>query len=412
MASISWRLIVCGLSHKSSTTDQRAPLQLGNDRIAQANSLFGNLPGVMESVILSTCNRIEFYLVWTKPENPFEAVQSFYKQFKDLDISGLGVNFYTKKDIHAAKHLFEVASGIDSMVLGENQILGQVKTAYSSACAVKTAGKVIHRLFHQSFRVGKQVRSETALGRGTCSVSSAAMGLLKTKIGKLKRPSILFIGINQVIAMAASSLGKMDYGQIMFANRTVAKAVEFAAKLNATAHSLDELPSLIAKSDMVITCTGSEHPIITQKMIKKIIVENPEKFDRQGKKLIIMDLAVPPDVEIDDNCRPAIDFYGLQDVQKYINGLQEDKMRSILLAEEIIDRRLAEFIYWYDHVRHEPVYNGLDNTFETIRKQEMKQVLETLSLENKDEVNRATIRLVNRLLQIKIRTADKKISKD
>ena len=198
MSEINWKLVLCGINHKTSSLENREPLQFGHDEIAGAHSAFADMPGIMEVTIISTCNRIEIYFVSDKDIDPFQVVADFFKKTKNVEISGFTDNFYLRKGKHVAGHLLRVAAGIDSMVLGENQILGQIKEAYSSACAVGAAGKVIHRLFHQAFRVGKQVRSDTSMGRGACSVSSVAVDMLKTKIDRLDKPSILFVGINRM----------------------------------------------------------------------------------------------------------------------------------------------------------------------------------------------------------------------
>jgi glutamyl-tRNA reductase len=214
---------MCGVSHKTSSLEERESLQLSGEEMAKANAIFGSLSRVMESVIVATCNRIEFYFVTARGEDPFDVVAEFYREFKGEDISRYQELFLTRKGTHAVDHLFQVAAGIDSMVLGENQILGQVKDAYSSACAVKSVGKVLHRLFHQAFRVGKQVRSDTEMGKGACSVSSAAVEMLRSKTKDIDRPSILFIGINQMIGLAAGKLMSAHHSRLYFANRTVEK---------------------------------------------------------------------------------------------------------------------------------------------------------------------------------------------
>ncbi|MCP4580860.1 MAG: glutamyl-tRNA reductase, partial [candidate division Zixibacteria bacterium] len=263
MTAGNWHLVVCGINHKTSTLEQREPFQINRNEIARANAIFGNLPGVMESAIVSTCNRIEFYFASRKSENPVDLAKVFYKNFNDYDASRSDELFFTKKNKHAAEHILSVAAGIESVVLGENQIMAQLRDAYTSACAVKTAGKIIHRLFHQAFRVGKQVRTDTEMGKGACSVSSAAIELLQTKIKKLEKPSILLVGVNQMTALAAKGIRRLNYGNMIFANRTEQKAATFAAQFDSTGHPLTELPDLIDKSDILITCTGANEPIIT-----------------------------------------------------------------------------------------------------------------------------------------------------
>jgi glutamyl-tRNA reductase len=400
VALAKWQLLVCGISHKSSELSDREPLQIGPDRIAEANSLLGDLPQVRESAIVSTCNRVEFYVVADRSKEAIDIVADFYARFNDSYISGLGQKFYTKKGRHAADHLFRVAAGIDSMVLGENQIVGQLKDAYTSACSVKSAGKLIHRLFHQAFRVGKAVRADTEVGKGACSVSSASVSLLKSRIAELKKPSVLFVGINQMIFLAASNMLKLDCGEFMFANRTPEKAVEFASRFDSTGHSLEELPSLLEKTDIVVTCTSSPQPIISERMILDAASA------RNGRRLTVMDMAIPRDVEYNAGNRDDIEILDLDDVKKFIERRQEQMVQAIPQAEVIIDQKLSEFTYWYSHVLHEPLYNGLEETFQAIRMEELGPILSQLPPETKSSFDRASRRLVNRLLQIRIRAED------
>jgi len=396
----NWHLVAYGINHKTLTLKRREPLQIGRDEIAEATAVFGNLDGIKESVIVSTCNRVEFYFVAKKTTVPFEPVKTFYQIFKKLDISDLTDSFYSKKNKHVVSHLFSVASGIDSMVLGESQILGQLKDAYSSACAVKTTGKIVHRLFHQSFRVGKMVRTETEMGKGACSVSSAAVDFLKSKIDKLKKPTILFVGINQIINLAASKLKKLNNNKMMFANRTLNTAVEFAARYNGTGHSLDKLKPLIGTADIIITCTGSKEPVITKEIIDSYLNSSPDR------KITLLDMAVPRDVEIDNDYNPAIEVYNLEDINQHVKLRQQQRELAIPQAQKIIDRKLSEFQYWFDHVIHEPLYNGIGEAYEDIRQKEIIKILEKLPSEYHEEVNKATRRMVDKLLQIKIRKSE------
>jgi len=404
----SWHLIVCGINYSNTTSEERGPLQIGNDDIAKAHSLFSSMPGIMESTILSTCNRIEFYFVKDNESEPFDIIQSFYKEIRDLDISGLREKFYAKKGKHVAEHRFRVSAGMDSMVLGENEILGQVKTAYSSACSVRAAGRIIHRMFHQAFRAGKQVRADTEMGQGACSVSTAAVGLAKSKIGISDRPDILFIGINKMIVLAASSLAKSHHGRLIFANRTLSHVEEISRQYDGEAYSLDKLPELLADVDMVFTSTGSAEPIVTNEIIDEAIRLDQNRFRQSTRKLLIIDIAVPRDVEIDNGYDPMIEIYRIEDVEEYIRDLQNRQRQAIPQAEAIITKLLGEFAYWYNHIRFEPIYNGLGKAFEEIRRQEMDAVLEKIPDEMRGKVRRATEKLTNRLLHLKARTTEEK----
>jgi len=397
MSMSHWHLVVCGINHKTSTIAKREPLQLGHDEIAKAHATFSDMHEVIESTIVSTCNRVEFYFVSRRKYDPFEIVKKFYNEFKQVDISDLKDSFYIRKNKHAASHIFRVSAGIDSMVLGENQIMGQMKDAYSSACAVKAAGKVIHRLFHQAFRVGKQIRTDTEMGKGACSVSSAAIELLKPRLETMNKPVILFIGLNQMISLAAGSLNKMYFDRFMFANRTGEKAVSFAQKYNAEGHALDQLPELLPRADVVISCTGAPNAIIGKEMIDNLVTSNPDK------KLLILDMAIPRDIDLDKNYQNGIEVLDLEDIHNFVKEQQAKRELAIPQAEIIIEHKLGEFNYWYDHVRHEPIYNGIHEAYENARQNELNNILESLPDNLKEQVDRATRQLVSKLSHLKSR---------
>jgi glutamyl-tRNA reductase len=255
---------------------------------------------------------------------------------------------------------------------------------------------VMHRLFHQAFRVGKQVRSDTELGQGACSVSTATIEMLKPKLKAIDDPLILMIGLNQMITLAVSRLKRRGFTRFMFANRTKQLAVDFASAHNAEGYGLDDIPALLSRADVVISCTGSPDPIITDEIIDGVFAHTPDK------RLVIADMAVPRDVDLKKN-HDGIEYYGLDDVKAYAENSQSSRADAIPDAEGLIERKLEQFMYWFDHVRHEPMYNGLTETFEQIRRDELKRVVENLSPESRDTIDRATRRIVERIMQIKIR---------
>ncbi|MBN2226191.1 MAG: glutamyl-tRNA reductase [candidate division Zixibacteria bacterium] len=399
MAVGNWHLMVCGVNHHATIVEQREPLQLGREDIASAHAQFSRMAGVKEATIVATCNRIEFYAVTDKTVDIFDLVARFYSRFRQIDLSSVRDSFYIRKNKHAVVHLFRVAAGIDSMVLGENQILGQLKEAYSSACAVKAAGKVLHRLFHQAFRVGKQVRTDTELGKGACSISSATIEMLDPIIAKASSPVILLVGLNKMISLAVSGLQKYEHARLVFANRTVEKARQFARKYNAEAHPLSALPSLLTEVDIVITCTGATDPIIDREMITRTVA------DRSDRPLVVVDMAIPRDVDFAKGSHDGICLYDLEDIRQFVSNRQKEREQALPRAEEIIDRKLAEFLYWFDHVRHEPLYNGLAEYFEQVRQKEVAVVSGRLPDSDREALDMMTRRLVDKLLQIKIRTS-------
>lgn len=400
MPLISWNLVVCGINYKTSSLSEREPLQINREEIAEAHAIFSEMHGIRESIILSTCNRVEFYFVANIKDDPFKPVSGFYSKFKNVELSDIHDRFYIKRNKHAAEHLFRVVSGLDSMVLGEDQILGQAKDAYSSACAVRAAGKVVHRLFHQAFRAGKQIRSDTEMGKGACSVSSAAIEMVKSRLDAFDNPIILFIGINQMISLAAASLAKLDYRNFIFANRTAQKAVDFAKKYETDGYGLDQLPSLLARSDIAITCTAATEPIIKREMID----DHPESLD---KPLLILDMAVPRDTNLETDPDRGLEVLDLETIKEFLKDQQEKRKEAIPEAELIIEQKLSEFMYWFNHVRLEPLYNGLENAVEEIRREELGKISDKLSAEQYEAVAKATKRMADKLLQLKIRASSK-----
>jgi glutamyl-tRNA reductase len=397
--SLDWRLALCGTNHKHSTVEEREPLQLSAEEMAEAQALLSSLPGVLESAIVSTCNRIEFYLVSQVAYTPWQTVQTFYRQLHDLDIAPLRPKFFHKSGSEVAAHMFHVAAGIDSMVLGENQIVGQLRDAYHSSCAVKAAGKIIHRLFHQAFRAGKLVRSETEMGKGACSVATAAVSLLEEKLAAYERPRLLFVGANQMIKLAAKNLSPSKHGGLVFANRTAERAVELAKLFGGRSAFLRDLPQLLGESEIIISCTSADRAIITREMIDNYLAAHP------GRPLLIVDMAIPRDVEIESDYSDLIEVHDLDSIGRFVKDRQAERKAAIPQAEEIIERKLAEFSYWFDHVIHEPIYNGLQDSFEEVRRQEISKLLKQMPPELGEAIESSSRRLVNRLLKLKVRSA-------
>lgn len=396
MTSCNWMLTLCGINHKSASIDQRESLQLNHDEMVKANTVLCSIKGVMESSVISTCNRVEFYLVTGKDVKPFEVICEFYQRMRDLNVSHLEKCFYSHSGHHVANHIYRVIAGIESMVLGENQIVGQTREAYASSCGAKSAGKVIHHLFHQAFRVGKQARTDTEIGKGACSVSTATLDLLKSKISDLDEPTILFIGINQMIKLSAEGLQKRGYGKFAFANRTEQKAQAFAARYNCEGYSLENLPSLMIDADVIVSCTGSENAIITDAMIANRTTTCP------GKRLVLADMAIPRDIEMKMEYA-GVELYDLEAVKEYVANRQKERAQEIPKVEELIEKAVEQFIYWYNHVQQEVGGNEMSNMFEQIRLQELHTIMESLTIEQRKVVDKATRRIVEKLLQFKMR---------
>lgn len=400
----SWRLAIVGLNHKTASQTTRETIQISPEDVARFEARLFAQPGVLESALVVTCNRIEFYLVCDKAVAPFTAVARLYEELRGLDIAPITGHFYEYEEREAVAHLFRVAAGIDSMVLGENQILGQLKDAYSSACQLKTAGKVLQRAFHQAFRVGKQARSDTSLGRGACSISSAAVALLETRLDRFPDPNVLLVGAGKMISLAASRLTSMPIASLRFVNRTRERAEALAGAFGAAVGMWRELPDEIASADIVISCTGSPEAVISQATLDHV------SHRRNGRPQLLLDLAIPADIEWQADRYGSITCLSLDDIKEFAEQNQSEREAEIPRVEAIIAQRLDEFMYWYTHVHREISVSTLEASLETVRQQELKRVLAKLPLELQTELNDASRHLVEKLMQIHHRvdpTADK-----
>jgi len=393
--------VLIGINYKSSTLEEREPLQLNLDDLPRMGNVLVTTANVVEAVAIATCNRIEFYLVLRDTATAFDVVAGAYQTLRGIDITPLREKFYERTDGHAVRHLLRVAAGLNSMVLGETQIFGQIKQGYSQACSVKAAGKILHRLFHQAFRTGKKVREETSIGRGAVSVGGVAVRMLRERLSGNADPSILFVGVNEMISIAAEHFSKGGYSTFAFANRTLQHARQLTEVYGGTSHNLDQLPALISAADVLIACTGAATPVITREIIEQALVQR-----QNHNGLLIMDLGVPRDVEPRVGELPGIELLDLDDMHSQTVENLEERATAIGPAEVIVETRLAQFVYWYEAVRLEPMYEGLGEAFEHIRTEELAGLLDELPSEHRDTIDQFTIRLARRLLQAACRRSE------
>ena len=400
----SWRLAVVGLNHKSASVKIRSRLQIGRDELARFEARLFAQAGVLESSLVATCNRVEFYLVCDKSVSPMQVVVQLYKDLREKDITDLIPRFYLYEEREAVAHLFRVAAGIDSMVLGENQILGQLKDAYSSACQLKTAGTVLQRAFHQAFRVGKQARTDTSLGKGACSVSSAAVAMLESRLDQFTEPEVLLVGAGKMISLAASRLRSLPLKSVRIVNRTRERADAVAAAFGCESHPWLALPTQLEQVDIVVSCTGATEPVIGEALLDHV------SHSRNGRPLLLIDLAVPADIAWTANRYEYITRLSLDDIKIFADRNQMEREAEIPRVEQIVAQRLDEFMYWYSHVHREISVGTLEASLETVRQKELERVLAKLPLELQSELNDASRHLVEKLMQIHLRvtpTADK-----
>ena len=335
------QLFVVGINYKTSTVSEREIFQINRKEISHSLNYFNSREEVEGVVIVSTCNRLEFYLVLKQDVLPFDIVADFYFEKKKISVSQKQNLFYIFSGTNVASHLFNVITGLDSMLLGEYQVQGQIKEAYSLACSQKSADKILHKLFHAAFRVGKNVRSRTRIGSGKQSLSGVAAQILKEKLKK--EDIVTIVGVNQNTKIIAEMLSNAGFSHLIFVNRTLYKAEELAEKYNGLAFSLDRIQEPLISSKCVFTCTGSADYILSSEIINAT-------YNKSRCPSLLIDMAVPRDINT-DRISKEIEVIDLEELKKYLEVQKTDIEADIPLAQKIISDETNIFEVWNESQR-------------------------------------------------------------
>ena len=329
-------VFVIGINHHSAPLELREKLAFPQERQADALADLAAQPGIAEAVLVSTCNRTEVYC---RADDPGAASAWLNAEGAKAALS-LERHLYCHADEAAVRHAFRVASGLDSMVLGEPQILGQVKQSVRAAEHLGTLGQALGGLFQKTFAVAKEVRGETALGAQSISMAAAALKLAQNLFGDLSRTRMLLIGVGEMVELAATYFVAQRPEQVVVANRTLARGEEFASRFGARAISLEDLPGRLAEFDVVITGTASTLPILGKGMLERALKT------RRRRPIFIVDFAVPRDVEAEAASLEDIFLYTIDDLGKIAQEGAESRRAAVADAEAIVERQVAAYREW------------------------------------------------------------------
>ncbi len=333
-------LVVVGISHKTAPVEIREKFSFSQQKIIEVNRLLKEGVVLAENLILSTCNRVEIYAAASPGADYVGGIKNFLSKFHNINLLDFEKEIYVYKDKEAIEHLFKVSSGLDSMVIGEMEILGQVKKAYQDAKLSRTIGKILHRLFEKAFNTAKKIRTETIIGKGAVSVSSAAVKLSEKILGCLSDKKVLIIGAGAVGEQLVLYLKENGIKSIFVTNRTLEKARDLAAKFSAQAVSFEDFKNSLVEVDIIISSTGAPHSIIRKEDILSLMPK------RKQRPLFIIDLAVPRDVEPQVNQVDNVYLYDIDDLQKIVNEnvkLRENELDS---CSAIISAAADRFMAW------------------------------------------------------------------
>jgi glutamyl-tRNA reductase len=377
------QLLAVGLNHMTAPVALREKVAFPADQIGlavnAARAWFGREAPVDhndEAAILSTCNRTELYTANHVPggvEAAIDATAHFLADYHKLPYSELRPYLYTLPQHDAVRHAFRVASGLDSMVLGEPQILGQMKDAVRQAEAAGGLGTYLHQLFQRTFAVAKEVRSTTEIGAHSVSMAAAAVRLSQRIFDTLSEQHVLFIGAGEMIELCATHFAAQNPLSLTVANRTLERGETLAHRFNGRAIRLAELSDHLSKYDVVVSCTASTLPIIGLGMVERAIKA------RRRKPMFMVDLAVPRDIETEAGRLNDVFLYTVDDLGKVVQAGVENRQAAVAQAEAIIETRVQSFMHWIDTRAVVPVIQDLHETSEALRLAELERARKLLA---------------------------------
>ncbi|MFW6090194.1 MAG: glutamyl-tRNA reductase [Gemmatimonadota bacterium] len=402
-------LFAIGTSHVVAPTSLREALAMSRERARRfLVELDSVLPTVHEAAILSTCTRTEIYLV--APE------RSAAEKVRDrLASRGAGRGMKTERHIYlfegeaAARHVFRVAAGLDSIVLGEGQILSQVKDARRLAWAEGTCGTVLCQLLDDAVRCGKRIRTETALNRGSVSIASASVRFLERELGGLQGRAVLVLGTGETGGLAARVLAKRGPESLVVVNRTRRAAEALAREVGARAESLRDLADVLAHCDAAICATASADPVLGPDLLRRV------QRARTSRPLVLVDIANPRDVDPAAAEIPGIVLIDLDDMREHVEGTHAQRQAEVEPAERILEEELGRFLQWLDSRDVVPLLRALRETFHEIGDEVLEAEIRRFGEEHREPLSRATQRLLNKLLHaptVRLKSLDPSMNTD
>lgn len=386
-------LVVVGCSHRNTAVEVRERLAFNDAKLGLGLDELGSRYGC-EAVILSTCNRVELYLARTDATVPMdlELIAEFLAQFHGLPLEQVRPHLYEQRQGDAVKHLFRVAASLDSLIVGEGQIAGQVKQAYEKAVARSAAGPLLHALFQQARIVARRARTETGIAQGKVSVSSAAVDYVRQVFDHFQDKIILVIGAGKMGELTLRHLKELRPYRILVTNRSYPRAEEVARGCNGTPIPWEQLDDVLGRADIVLSTTGAPEPIVTLDRYRKI----QERGTRGAK--VILDIAVPRDFDprIHDGDHTCL--FNIDDLKRIRDRTLQERLRHVPAAEAIVDHEQRRFLRDWSRRAHGPVIARLNREFEAKRRAIVKQLMARLNGKLND-ADRAYVEGAFRLLQ-------------
>jgi len=372
-------IIIVGLNHKTAPVEIRESLAFSSeDSVSALNSLISK-SFLLETIIISTCNRVEILAICTNSDIGINQIKDFFCEFKNVKLEQFESALYVYKDKNAVRHLFRVASSLDSMIIGEPQILGQIKNSYQISIKKKTSGVILNKLLHRTFFIAKRVRSETGIGDHAVSISYAAVELAKKIFKTLENKDILLIGAGEMAELAVEHLIRHKVKKIYVGNRTFERACELAKKYNGSAIIFENIEHYLKNVDIIISSTGSSSFVINKDKMKKIMKA------RKHQPVFFIDIAVPRDIDPEINKISNAYVYDIDDLKGVIDENINHRKDEAQKAEVIIDEAVINFFKWIQDLELVPTIKGLKSKIELICELELKKTINHLKTQDEHD---------------------------
>ncbi|TNF51137.1 MAG: glutamyl-tRNA reductase [Deltaproteobacteria bacterium] len=388
-------IVVIGLSHKTAPVEIREKLAFAPTAMERPLRQMLELSTINEGLIISTCNRVELCAVTKEPDAAIAELRRFLAEYHEVSPEEISENLFDYQGEEAIRHLFRVSSSLDSMVLGEPQILGQIKTAYGYAAEFKTAGLILNRFLHKAFSVAKRVRTETAIASNAVSVSFAAVELARKIFDRLDNKGVMIIGAGEMCELAARHFVTNGISKVLVTNRTFERAEKLAAEFEGKAVPFDSFVDHLAEVDIIMTSTGAPNFILGKRQMEEVLKR------RKNRPMFLIDIAVPRDIDPKVNDISNTYLYDVDDLQGVVQANLKERQKEAGKAEAIVEQEIGQFHLWLGNLEVKPTVIALRRKLEEIRQQELEKTfgnLKDLTGKQRKSIEAMAGAIINKIL--------------
>lgn len=387
-------ILLIGINHKTAPVELRECMAFSKDESTTAVDALRRIGTIHEALLYSTCNRVELLMVADDRDRAADAAKQLLSEVNRLPVAAFERSLYVHVNDEAVRHLFRVAASLDSMVVGEPQILGQIKEAYREAAQAKSAGVILNRLMHRAFFVAKRVRTETGIGNHAVSISYAAVELARKIFGSLEGKRVLLVGAGEMAELAVEHLIRNQVGAVLVANRTFENGLELARRFKGQAIRFEEVPDQLRTVDIIISSTGAPGLVITRDVVKPVIRA------RRSRPVFFIDIAVPRDIDPEINRLDNTYVYDIDDLKGVIEENIEDRQREAVKGERIVDEAVVRFREWHEALEVVPTIVALRSKLEAMAEAEIKRTVQGrgLSADDAQALQRMMGSFINKVL--------------